>query len=165
MTQSPSLLVDRPSLQSNFRMSVSTTMEETVFRNVYLRANSQSFTFTDVWHVVMNSLGSLHLTLSTEIRRRAGNYAFGRVRWSATNAYCIWLTRRFWSIMRAHPPKSLPGKRNSRLHVYLIICLYDQLCAAVWGCGRVEICLPDQLYRSRKRTRRTVGMLWTCNIQ
>src|SRR6218665_4072516 len=93
MTQSPSLSVDRPSLQlncpihavsiiiktSNFIVPVSTTMEETVFRNVYLRANSQSFTFTDVSHVVMNSLGSLHLTLSTEIRRRAGNYAFGRV--------------------------------------------------------------------------------------
>jgi len=55
---------------------------------------------------------------------------------------------------------SLTDQRNSRLLVYLIICLYDQLCAAVWGCDRVEICLPDQLYRSRKRTRRTEGMLW-----
>ena len=27
----------------------------------------------------MNSLGSLHLTLSTEVRRRVGNYVLGRV--------------------------------------------------------------------------------------
>src|SRR6218665_2136586 len=102
----------------------------------------------------MNSLGSLHLTLSTEVRRRTGNYVVYPHPLISDQCLLYWLTRRFWLIIKAQVASCITDQRNSRLLVYLIICLYDQLCAAVGDCNRVEICLPEHLYGLGRRTRR-----------
>src|SRR6218665_4021881 len=48
----------------------------------------------------MNSLGSLHLTLSTEIRRLDGNDALYPHPLISDQSLLCWLTRRIWSITR-----------------------------------------------------------------
>src|SRR6218665_475940 len=81
----------------------------------------------------MDSLGSLHFSL-TEIRRLDGNYALYPHSLISDQCSLYWLTRRFWSIicpsrcMERALYTSITGQYNSRLHVYLLICLCDQLC-------------------------------------
>src|SRR6218665_2788540 len=79
----------------------------------------------------MNSLGSLQLTLSTEIRRRTGNYAlyphpktqFQRPMLIVLANPQILVDNEGTSAQVAGLYTSITDQRNSRLHVYLIICL------------------------------------------